>query len=87
MGSLTPGATYIYESDGNRVYARQFGKSDRQLVGYSHGGEEREHRRYYMNEMNKILEMCETDPAMKDLLDKLFVMYNLDHILFDIVKM
>ena len=49
----------------------------RQLVGYSHGGEEREHRRYYMNEMNKILEMCETDPAMKDLLDKLFVMYNL----------
>jgi len=35
MGSLTPGATYIYERNGGEVYAREFGKSERTLVGYN----------------------------------------------------
>lgn len=77
MGTLKPGVTYIYESDGTRIYAREFGKSERKIVGYAHGGEAMEQRRYYMNEMNNVLAMCETDPTMKDLLDQLFVMYNL----------
>lgn len=77
MGSLTPGATYIYERVEGRIYAREFGKSDRQLVGYTHGQEEQQQRRYYMNEINNVLTMCEKDSAMKELLDQLFVMYNL----------
>ena len=35
MGSLTPQATYIYERDGGTVYAREFGKSERTVVGYN----------------------------------------------------
>mgnify|MGYP003704952859 CR=1 FL=1 len=31
----------------------------------------------YMNEMNNVLAMCEKDPAMNELLDQLFVLYNL----------
>lgn len=77
MGSLKPGATYVYESEGGRIYAREFGKTERQVVGYDAKQQETAERRYYMNEMNAILKMCESDPAMKDLLDKLFVMYNL----------
>ena len=77
MGNLKPGATYIYESDGTRIYAREFGASERKIIGYTHGGQAREERKYYMNEMNDVLAMCETDPAMKNLLDQLFVMYNL----------
>ena len=77
MGTLKPGATYIYESADGRIYAREFGSTERTIVGYAHGQEEKQQRRYYMNEMNNVLAMCEQDPAMKELLDKLFVLYNL----------
>jgi hypothetical protein len=36
MGSLKPGATYIYERNGDEVYAREFGSSKRKLIGYNH---------------------------------------------------
>jgi len=38
MGSLKPGATYIYERDGNTVYAREFGAdpSTRQVHGWDY---------------------------------------------------
>jgi hypothetical protein len=36
MGSLTPGATYIYERNGEEIYAREVGKTDRKLIGYQH---------------------------------------------------
>ena len=77
MGTLTPGATYIYERVDGRIYAREFGKTERRLVGYSSSSQETRESRYYMNEMNKVLTMCEQHPDMKDLLDKLFVLYNL----------
>ncbi len=37
MGTLTPGATYIYERDGNTVYAREAGAdpNSRKIIGYS----------------------------------------------------
>lgn len=80
MGTLKPGATYIYESEGGRIYAREFGKTERQVVGYDVKQQETAERRYYMNEMNNVLAMCERDPAMRELLDKLFVLYNLKKI-------
>ena len=36
MGSLTPGATYIYEHVNEVVYAREFGKTERHVVGYKY---------------------------------------------------
>ena len=39
MGSLTPGATYIYERSEGIIYAREFGKTERQVVGYESGKE------------------------------------------------
>ena len=38
MGTLKPGATYVYERVGNEVYARESGAdpSTRQLMGYSY---------------------------------------------------
>lgn len=77
MGTLKPGATYIYESEGGRIYAREFGSTERKLVGYDVKQQEAAERRYYMNQMNDILTMAETDPAMRDLLNQLFVLYNL----------
>lgn len=36
MGTLKPGATYIYERNGDEVYAREFGEKDRTLIGYKY---------------------------------------------------
>lgn len=77
MGSLKHGATYIYERSGGRIYAREFGKSERLIVGYDIDQHQTAERRYYQNEINQVLIMCEQHPDMKELLDKLFVLYNL----------
>jgi hypothetical protein len=75
MGTLTPGATYIYERVAGSIFAREFGKTERKLVGYvTDISPEIE---MYRSEINQVLRMCETDPAMREMLDQLFVMYNL----------
>ena len=77
MGSLKPGVTYIYERANGHIYAREFGSNRRQLVGYDSQVQEHRERRYYMNHINDVLTMCEQHDDMKDLLEKLFVLYNL----------
>lgn len=75
MGKLTPGATYVYERDDNRIYARKFGETRRQLVGWTDNNSPV--MREYCSEINQVLQMCEHDSAMRELLDQLFVLYNL----------
>ena len=36
MGSLTPGATYVYERNGEEIYAREVGKTERTMIGYQY---------------------------------------------------
>ena len=38
MGNLKPGATYVYERDGHKIYAREAGQTERQLIGYDYDG-------------------------------------------------
>lgn len=75
MSKLTPGATYIYERVDNRIYAREMGQTKRELVGWTDN--KSQSMRAYCSEINQVLTMCETDPAMRELLDQLFVLYNL----------
>lgn len=75
MGSLEPGATYVYERVDDCIYARKMGQTKRQLVGWTKS--EGIAMREYRSEINQVLAMCETDPAMRELLDQLFVLYNL----------
>ena len=81
MGTLTPGATYIYERADGIIYAREFGAdpSTRQVVGYESGSDydPMAGRRRLTTQLNEVVRMCETDPVMKEMLDQLFVMYNL----------
>jgi hypothetical protein len=75
MGNLNPGVTYIYERAGGIIYAREFGSSERKIVGYdAHNSPEQLRTK---EQINDILQMCETDPGMKQILEQLFVMYNL----------
>jgi len=41
MGSLTPGATYIYERNGDEIYAREVDQIDRKLIGYQYEVEDK----------------------------------------------
>jgi hypothetical protein len=75
MGTLNPGATLIYERVDNRIYAREMGKTERRLVGWTDSNSIS--MQEYRSEINHMLQMCETDSAMRELLDQLFVMYNL----------
>lgn len=75
MGTLKPGATYIYERVAGTIFAREFGKTERKVVGYATNiSPEME---IFRSEINQLLLMCETDPAMREMLEQLFVMYNL----------
>lgn len=78
MGSLKPSATYIYERADGIVYAREFGETTRRVVGYvSEDGNISASTKRLLTELNEVVKMCEVDPGMKELLDQLFVMYNL----------
>lgn len=78
MGSLKPGATYIYERAGSVIYAREFGETKRRVVGYETDDEHiSASSKRLLSEMNEVVKMCESDPAMQAMLEQLFVMYNL----------
>jgi len=81
MGTLKPGATYIYERSGGTIYAREFGKSDRTVVGYdpvlgSDGAVAMPPGIVY-SEWNKIFRAAESNPALQEALDRVKVIYNL----------
>lgn len=75
MGTLKPGATYIYERVAGTIFAREFGQTERKVVGYATVVSPE--MDIYRSEINQVLLMCEQDPAMRELLDQLFVLYNL----------
>lgn len=75
MGTLQPGAVYVYERVGNQIFARKFGESQRSLIGYYPDSDS--NMQSHRAEIWAVLTACETDPAMRDLLDQLFVLYRL----------
>jgi hypothetical protein len=74
MGTLNPGATYIYERANGTIYAREFGKTERTVVGYDHS-----HSISYLHlsEWNLILKSAETNLALQEALDRVKIIYNL----------
>jgi hypothetical protein len=84
MGTLKPGATYIYERTGDEVYAREFGKTERKLVGYTHVADPRTsdgrplHDHMMEDKMwGEIRRMAPTNPALQSALDRVIMIYRL----------
>jgi hypothetical protein len=86
MGTLKPGATYIYERNGDEIYAREVGSVDRNLIGYQHetkadsrtsdGRPLIEHIRD--DKMwGEIRRMAPTNPALQKALDRAIMIYRL----------
>lgn len=82
MGNLKSGATYIYERDGHKVYAREFGATERQLVGYDYDGTgaelekglERLHEDRLWAEIRRA---AKDNPALQDAMERVKVIYEL----------
>ena len=79
MGSLKPGATYVYESPdgGETVYAREAGSTERHMIGQSIKGaglvKDLEQDRLWGN----IRRAAETNTTLQDALDRAILIYNL----------
>jgi hypothetical protein len=72
MGTLTPGATYIYERDGNTVYARETGKTERFVVGKT--GVDFDSALW-----GAIIRSTGTNTELKEAVDKVLEIYFKDH--------
>ena len=88
MGSLKPGASYIYERNGDEVYAREFGETERKLIGYQYEMEDKPdprtadgrplHEHLMESKMwGEIRRMAPTNPALQKALDRAIMIYKL----------
>ena len=95
MGQLKPGATLIYERDGDTVYAREIGADPGTRTEVGHDYETYEERRDadiragMKNKRDRIMEdqlwhnirrAAHTNPALQDILDHAIMVYQLTKI-------
>jgi len=74
VGSLNPGATYVYEHVDGTIYAREFGSTERIVVGY----ELNQHNSYKLPLLwNDILKEAKNKPALQAALDNVIMLYRL----------
>lgn len=80
MGTLVPGATYIYERNGDTVFRREAGSVEREVVGYDHRTNDGRPLIDHMREdkmWGDIRRAARTNPALQDALDRAIMIYNL----------
>lgn len=73
MGQLKPGAKYVYERADGVTYAREFGSTERQVVGYDHNHVTMEEIR----EWNDIVMAGKSNPALQKALDRAKMLYRM----------
>lgn len=84
MGNLKPGATYIYERNGDEIFAREVGETERTLVGYDEKFDPRTNdgrplREHILEEKmwGEIRRMAKSNPALQKALDRAIMLYRL----------
>ena len=84
MGTLKPGVTYIYERNGDEIYARESGKTERQLIGYTHMTDSRTNDGRPLHDhimesklWGEIHRAAPTNPALQKALDRVIIIYRL----------
>ena len=80
MGQLKPGATYIYERNGDTVFRREFGATDREVVGYDARTNDRRQLADHIQEeklWGQIRQAARTNPALQDALERAIMIYQL----------
>ena len=80
MGQLKPGATYIYERNGDTVFRREFGALDREVVGYDARMNDGRQLADHIQEeklWGQIRQAARTNPTLQDALERAIMIYQL----------
>jgi hypothetical protein len=80
MGTLKPGATYIYERVDDTVFRRESGATEREVVGYDHRTSDGRPLTEHMREdqlWGNIRRAAQTNPTLQDALDSAKMIYHL----------
>jgi len=86
MGTLKPGATYVYERNGEEIYARETGQTERIMIGYQYENkvDPRTHDGRPLYEHIKedqlwgeIRRAARTNKALQSVLDRAIIVYHL----------
>lgn len=77
MSKLEPGATYIYERNDTKIYARKIGETERTLIGEDYLLDAHQRRMALSKEWIPILEAAEHNSALQDALERAKVIYEL----------
>jgi len=80
MGQLKPGATYIYERNGDTVFRREFGATDREVVGYDYRTSDGRPLTDHIQEdklWGNIRRAARTNPTLQDALERAIMIYQL----------
>ena len=79
MGTLTPGATYIYERVGGTVYSRESGKLERTVVGqHLDPFAENLTLDYELETVWKdIIKESRTNPTLQEAIERVIIIYHL----------
>lgn len=83
MGTLKPGATYVYERNGSEVYAREQGSTERKIIGYTYDGEGVYQTAKGLRDLenhelwNEIRTAAKTNPALQKAVDRAIMIYRL----------
>jgi hypothetical protein len=73
MGSLKPGATYIYERAKGVTYAREFGATERRAIGWDYSVGEAAIEEMWRD----IRFQAHTNPTLQKALDRAIMIYKL----------
>ena len=85
MGTLKPGARYIYERDGDTVYAREFGADPRtrRVIGYNYTVPDDSAytniaEKYFLEvEWATILAEAKSNPVLQEAIERVKIIYHL----------
>lgn len=83
MGTLKPGATYIYERTGSEIYARESGSTERKLIGYTYDGEGVHETSQIMRDLhnyqlwNEVRAAARTNPTLLKAVERAILIYKL----------
>ena len=76
-GRLEPGAAYVYEREGGRVYASRVGTLERTLIGEDFLEDIQARRTALAKEWEPIVLAAEQNPALQEAIDRVKVLYEL----------
>jgi hypothetical protein len=77
MSQLEPGAVYVYERDGTRIYARKVGETERRLIGEDFISDHRRIKIEIAEEWFPIIRAAEQNPALQEALERVKIIYHL----------